>query len=153
MTLDNPAWCRRQATGCTSGKGQLAPANTSRGCQVCTIGMLLLLLGQAKSPLLPLPQTPHPVEMVLPCLRLRPAVSHRAVATALLLVLDETMPTDKGVAAGVPVSSGKTRRVSSYFVYKPRLRPFDVCPQTESSCSANMACTTACVQLVSSVIQ
>jgi hypothetical protein len=66
---------------------------------------------------------------------------------------DETMPTDKGVAAGVPVSSGKTRRVSSYFVYKPRLRPFDVCPQTESSCSANMACTTACIQLVSSVIQ
>ncbi len=66
---------------------------------------------------------------------------------------EETMPTGQGVAAGVPVSNGKARRVSSYFVYKPRLRPFDVCPQTEVSCSANMACTTACIQLVSSAIQ
>jgi hypothetical protein len=37
---------------------------------------------------------------------------------------NETMPTDKGVAADVPVSSRKARRVSLSFVYKPRLCPW-----------------------------
>ncbi len=90
--LPNAVRCCRRASGCTSGKGQLAPSSTSRGCQVCTTKVLLLLLGQAKSPLLPLPQIPHPLEMILQRLRLRPAVSHGTVATGLLLLLAQMRP-------------------------------------------------------------
>ena len=71
----------------------------------------LLLLGQLKNPLLLLPQTPHPVEMVLPRLRLRPAVSQRAVATGLPLVLAQMRPG--------PLTKG-LRQVSLYPVARQR---------------------------------
>ncbi len=108
--LPKLVWCCRQATGCTSGKGQFATPSTSRGCQVSTTGMLLLLLGQAKNPLLPLPQVPHPVEMVLPCVRLRPALSHRAVATGVLLLLAHMRPCPQ---------TKELQQVSQYPVARP----------------------------------
>ena len=67
---------------------------------------------------------------------------------------DETTPTGKGVAASLQVSSGKAKaqQVSIFPVYMHRLRPFDVCPQTQLNCSANMACIIAHMQLVFSVV-
>jgi len=64
--------------------------------------------------------------------------------------VDETMPTGKGDAAGVLVSSGKAKakKVSFFSVFKHRLCPFDDCRQTEFSCSANMACISVYIQLV-----
>lgn len=67
---------------------------------------------------------------------------------------DETTPTGKGAAASLPVSNGKAKaqQVSIFPVCMRRLRPFDVCPQYELNCSANMACIIAHMQVVFSVV-